>query len=248
VKGEAPLEKKFQDLFQECVRLIENAYKRLGYQLGWRFLYTPESTLSSKTRMVFMGLNPGGDSFYPPAPSVERGNAFRVEKWPGNGPSHQREVQNLFHKIAMTSAYPGGGAALMDEALASNFCPFRSPSWDALPKKKEAIQLSNQLWGEIFGQIMPSVLILNGNSHLQYLIDLFLSMDCHILESKELLTGWGNIKARQLRMESRRGSILIMQLPNLARFKIMSSAKCEKQSGIIARTVAAELKSHNGGI
>lgn len=239
------MEKEFQFLFQKCVRMIEEAYRRLGYELGWRFLNTPKSTFSSKTRMVFMGLNPGGDSFYPPAPSVERGNAFRVEKWPGNGPSHQREVQNLFHKIAIASAYPGGGTALMDETLTSNFCPFRSPSWDALPKKIEAIQFSNQLWGEIFAQLMPPVLILNGNSHLQYMIDLFLSMDFHVLESKELLTGWGNIKARQVRVELGGGSILIMQLPNLARFKIMSSAKCEKQSGIIAKTVAAELKRPN---
>ena len=40
---------------------IEGAYRKSGNTMGWRFLASPESTLSS-AKFAFIGLNPGGSA------------------------------------------------------------------------------------------------------------------------------------------------------------------------------------------
>ena len=65
--------------YATLVRRIEDAYEQLDHEVGWRFLCSPKSTLAPTTRLVFVGLNPGGGHYEPPAPSLEAGNAYRVE-------------------------------------------------------------------------------------------------------------------------------------------------------------------------
>ncbi|OGV67402.1 MAG: hypothetical protein A3K19_23565 [Lentisphaerae bacterium RIFOXYB12_FULL_65_16] len=86
--------------FDDAVSRIAAECARLGYDLGWRFLYSPKATLGPSTDIAFFGINPGGKVFEPPVASVEQGNAYRTECWPGNGASLQREVKKLFQLLA----------------------------------------------------------------------------------------------------------------------------------------------------
>ena len=63
--------------FDKMVAEISAAYGSAGdVNLGWRFLYSPKSTLSDNTGVAIIGLNPGGSEREPPLPSVESGNAW----------------------------------------------------------------------------------------------------------------------------------------------------------------------------
>lgn len=129
----------------------------MGCDLGWRFLYSPKATLGPETDIAFFGINPGGNAFEPPVASVEQGNAYRTESWPGNGASLQREVKKLFQLLAVELGRSGDWEAIMDATLTSNFCPFRSPSWAALAKRDDAVRFSVALWGQLWGSLRPRV-------------------------------------------------------------------------------------------
>lgn len=93
-------------IFSSAIDKIESAYKRLGMELGWRFLYTPASTLSCPSGAMLVGLNPGGDE-HGVTPSVEEGNAYLVEDWPGDGASLQDQVQQFFAALHQAGAVSG---------------------------------------------------------------------------------------------------------------------------------------------
>src|SRR6266853_1044832 len=114
--------------FQRAVDKIRRAHTRLRHHLGWRFLYSPARTFSSRTRIVFIGTNPGGRRYEPSSPSVEKGNAYRVEPWNrGKLNTLQRQVCAFYDVLA--AAIPKAKAELlMDTTLAANFVPFRSAS------------------------------------------------------------------------------------------------------------------------
>ena len=62
--------------------------------MRWRFLYTPARTLAPGTRLAFVMDNPGGNEYYAPIPSVEDGNAYRVETfWIPRGGSNPLQIQ-----------------------------------------------------------------------------------------------------------------------------------------------------------
>lgn len=71
--------------FSSLVSAIENAYETLDHEPGWRFLYTPSRTFSAETRLAFVPANTGGGRYEAPKPSVEEGNAYRVERWGQSG-------------------------------------------------------------------------------------------------------------------------------------------------------------------
>ena len=81
------------DIFAESVNEIEQAYDDFGHQLGWRFLYSPANTLSENTKLMFSGINPGEAHYGYPVPSVEEGNAYRVERWGSHGQPNGLQVQ-----------------------------------------------------------------------------------------------------------------------------------------------------------
>jgi hypothetical protein len=92
-------------LFNESAADIENQYRIMNYQLGWRFLNCSKRVLADDIEIALITLNPGGDSIEPdhPSDSCERGHSFLVEKWgdsaPGRSPL-QSQFQAMFSKMA----------------------------------------------------------------------------------------------------------------------------------------------------
>ncbi len=129
---------------------IERAYADLGHQLGWRFLTSPQHTLSASTKIALITLNPGGSIDRPdhPRASSEAGSAYLVETWrnglaPGAAPL-QRQVQQLFAMLAEAS-HGVSGNELLGSSLSAYFIPFRSPSIKALAKPRESEQFASGL-------------------------------------------------------------------------------------------------------
>ena len=144
---------------------IQTEYDRLRHRRGWRFLESPAATLSPYTRLAFVGLNPSGRNYEPPQLSVEAGNSYRVERWgPGGQPDAlQAQVRRMYEALAR-EANSLTASELMDETLAGNFCPFRSPLWAQLERRRASIDFSVALWADVLDIARPRAVICLGES------------------------------------------------------------------------------------
>ena len=112
--------------FREAVGKIRAKYCELkrdskdGTAPGWRFLYTPAKTFDRGTKLVFLGLNPGGDGGDGPA-SVENGNAFRLERW---HPQALQEQVRRFYRLVATAARCDETSTLLELIIQRS-----RPSW-----------------------------------------------------------------------------------------------------------------------
>lgn len=208
------------DPFSEAVIEIEQAYEALGHRLGWRFLYSPARTLSENTGLMFSGINPGGGHYGHPAPSVEKGNAYRVERWGKHGQPNglQVQVRLLYEGLAEKLDQPATG--LMDSTLATNFCPFRSPSWDRLPRKAESVAFSERLWTSVFEHISPRVIIRLTGTPFEHFEDVLRRKGFERTDTQKEPVRWGNVTYSSSRHESENGNVLMVRLPHLSRYKI----------------------------
>jgi hypothetical protein len=229
--------------FSETIASIKKEYEALEYDLGWRFLYSPTATLSPDTRIMFLGLNPGGGVFEAPIAGVEDGNAYRVETWPRNGPRLQAEVQALFQALANELDAPGDWRRIMDNTLTSNFCPFRSRSWDALPSKDPAIRFSENRWTPLLQGLSPMLVICNGSGVLDAFEPVLLSSRYRKVSEGRHATGWGNITARiETYSHPTKHSLTAIQLPHLSRFTVVTSQRCRSSMSTIIRAMAQAIR------
>jgi hypothetical protein len=53
---------------------------------------------------------------------------------------------------------------LMEETLAGHFCPFRSPLWAQLERRRESIEFSQALWVDVLEIARPGVLLCLGET------------------------------------------------------------------------------------
>jgi hypothetical protein len=211
--------------FDSAVHKIRRAYSTLGHKLGWRFLYTPARTFSPETQIVFIGLNPGGKDFEPAEPSVEEGNAYRVQPWAADGRlnSLQRQVCGFYSLFA--EALPSSNAqTLMDTTLSANFCPFRSPSWTLLRAKEKSILFSQRLWTNILDFVRPDVLITMG-SEVSRQIDTLLTLRGSPVRSRAILCEWGALTYRLGSANIAGKEVLLICFPHLSHFRIFGRAK-----------------------
>ena len=229
-------------LFKEATEAIAGAYTALGHTLGWRFLYTPARTLAPGTPLLFAGLNPGGRRAEPPAPSVEAGNAYRVEPW---GPEDrlnplQLQVCGLYEQVA--AHLPGADRdTLMDSSLSANFCPFRSPSWAALPNRKGSVEFSEHLWARIFQVVAPPAILCLTELPARHFSTVLQRLGWTEIGVESAPVGWGSItySIRTLRRAGRES--VVVRLPHLSRFRIIgrpqSAAAVEHITWTIARSI-----------
>ncbi|MGE3594154.1 MAG: hypothetical protein AB7N70_01295 [Dehalococcoidia bacterium] len=151
--------------FDDCIRDVEAAYKRLGHTMGWRFLTSPRATLSPKTRIALITLNPGGDREPPehPRASSDAGSSYCVETWPGHaegGAPLQRQVQSLCRGLQRHLNDDQPLPQFMATAvLSAHFIPFRSPSFDALHNRQASIKFGRDLWTRILNQWRPRLIL-----------------------------------------------------------------------------------------
>lgn len=233
------------EAFPSLVARIEEAYAALDHRLGWRFLYGPARTLTSRPRLAFVGLNPGGAVHQPPVPSVEEGNAYRVERWGGDGGLNPLQVQIglLYAGLAerLESASP---ADLMDATLAVNFCPFRSPSWEALPKPAESVRFSRELWQSILTIARPRVFLCLGDlasRHLGQVLEL--GGWTRAGPPRRLPAGWGSVSYGVTSYAVGRDTALIVRLPHLSRFGIFGRDASAGAAAELLATVAAAARA-----
>jgi len=217
-------------MISSFVERIEEAYRRLGHQLGWRFLACPARMLAPQTRLAFVGLNPAGSRYESPQPSQEKGNAYRVEGWAPDGGWNALQVQvgRLYQEIAARSDAGVSARELMDATLAMNFCPFRSPEWRELPKRRESVAFSQGLWIDILDLADPDVVVCLGDveRHLKPVME---RKGLRLVEAPTVKpVGWSNRTYSLSRYASERGETLIVRIPHLSHHKIFSRPQCRR--------------------
>ncbi len=229
------------NLFSESVNEIEQAYEALGHQLGWRFLYSSASTLAEGTKLMFSGINPGGAHYGYPVPSVEEGNAYRIERWGSHGQPNglQVQVRSLYEDLAEKLHQPAN--VLMDETLATNFCPFRSPSWDRLPRRGESVVFSKRLWSSIFEHISPRVIICLTGTPFDHFEDVLVRKGFVRTDAVQEPVGWANVTYSWSRYELEESKVLMVRLPHLSRYKVFGRPQSQHATDRLTESIAQAL-------
>ncbi|MEA3208538.1 MAG: hypothetical protein QOE70_1595 [Chthoniobacter sp.] len=220
------------NMFDEAISLIESEYPRLGHNLGWRFLYTPKSTLSSKAEVVFFGLNPGGGQDEGVQVSCESGNAYLVEGWDHGRPNRlQKQVRAFYQLVA--DAWRCSRDELMNKSLAANLWPFRSREFlSSEAGSAEANRFIKHLWAPVLAEIRPKVLVTMGGFTTRRIHEILRSR-CDIADEKSERTGWGNVTYGLARAISSNGTTLLIALPHLSRFAIFNRSGGESFDALI---------------
>lgn len=142
---------------------VEAAYARLDYRRGWTFMATPEARMTTSP-VAIVGLNPGGGGDrdlhpygavwdVPVSPEHPNGNAYFDETWgPNTDSSVQRQVK-LWHE--RLGVQPG-------ETFCAQFVPFRSPDWDRLGNRAEAMAFGRALWRWVLSRTPASLFVTMG--------------------------------------------------------------------------------------
>ena len=186
---------------------IESEYRRLGFELGWRFLTCPEKNIEGAS-VALVTINLAGDVFEPARWSVENGSAYVVESWKGRPRGEedlQRQVRRMFE---IMNADP-------TDVLSGYLVPFRSREWDELPHKEESLEIGVGLWREIFKRTRAKLIIAFGKNTGPYLSEIL---------NARLVTKWPanwstyTIDEYHFGID---GKMLV--LPHLSRFKLFSS-------------------------
>lgn len=219
---------------------IENAYQLLGHRLGWRFLYTPASTLSPSARLALVGLNPGGSEYEKPILSVEAGSAYRVESWGADDTLNPLQVQvaRLYAEISAHLTAGPGPIRLMDETLTANLCPFRAPAWDQLANPAASVLFSTRLWTDILSLANPRAVLCLGNTVERHLRTIMQSGGARLSATSTRPAGWGAITYSITRLDSDRGSTVLVRLPHLSRFGIVGRPQSRPAVNDIATHLA----------
>ncbi len=220
--------------FDGAVADIASAYDRLGLQLGWRFLYGPPSSLLCPNGVMLVGINPG-ETFSVRA-SVEPGNAYLVEHWSRDGTNLQAQVLQLFEVFARYIGRGRSGRELLDETLTTNFCPFRSPTWAQLSRKREAVNFSRQFWANLVPRINARLIISMGRlpfRQFQRVLTTFASGPA----VRELPTGWGKLTFCLQTYSHGTRKIVLARIPHLSRYRLMSRPACLPFVGAFAQTI-----------
>lgn len=211
-------------MLRELVVEIESIYESLGYVLGWRFLTSPRKTLSPKTEVCLVTLNPGGsaDDLVNPRASNEQGSAYVVESWGNDPPGRSRlqiQVQTLFQLAGIET----------ETVLSGHLVPFRSVSWDSLQNKPEAMRLGVALWTRVLDYVRPSLILGIGKTQLRQPLAAILGKPT---ASEEVPMNWGAVSAGFDQF----GSCSLITLPHLSRFSVATRAQSTVQiEGMLAR-------------
>jgi hypothetical protein len=184
---------------------------------------------------MFAGYNPGGREGGA-APSAEEGNAYRVETWPDNGRKHQRRVVRLVGEIGNAVAPGKGSDDFIDGLLTTNFWPFRSPSQDDLHRPAESIAFSEALWRDIFGSVLPRVILANGvRAATLYLLTLR-SAGFQVVDDERFSIGWGRYTYQDITLRRSDQMVRLFGLPHLSRFDIRGDTE---RAGLVARVAGS---------
>lgn len=186
---------------------------------GYSFFYCPQERLTS-AKIGIIGLNPGGgDIPGNRAWEYREGFAYLDQYW-GKGETYnplQRQIASLIDRLPVTR----------DEMLAAQLVPFRSPSWARLPGAGRALSTFEPVWRDLLAASSVRLWFSLGYVAGQRLSD-WLGAE----RLDPIPTGWGTIMARPARTADCR---VVVSLPHLSRYGVMTSEKCRNQSDAIVR-------------
>jgi hypothetical protein len=209
--------------------LIQAEHDRLGYVAGWRFMTAPTATLASSP-VALVGLNPGGnrpDEW--PSWSQESGSSYVVEAWdpprPVGSAVLQRQVQLM---LGLLGAEP-------NRTFSAQFVPFRSKSWDKLPRQEEALEFSRTLWRWLLPQMAARVLVCLGDGVARELAKL---TDAKRVQRHP--AGWANVTID--RFEAADGRVIV-KVPHLSRYALFG--RKDGQSAAAERALRAAATAHD---
>lgn len=220
------------DLFEDTVKRIDQFYKDHDYRLEWRFLTCSRKVLDGNPKIALITLNPGGEEQRPdhPQDSCEEGCAYLVESWkngksPGEAPL-QIQVRRMFAELAEKLHYQGTPEGLLEESLSGYFIPFRSPSFNELEHRSEALDFGESIWSSILESVRPGLIICIDTKTYERLKEL-IPRTYRLRETNHIpiKTGWGNTEIDILEFgESSEARLL--RLPHLSTYKLFSRAEC----------------------
>jgi hypothetical protein len=189
---------------------ISSEAQRLGFNEGYKILYGRWDTIG-QADTVFLSLNPGrppkgADLF---TLSDERGNSYEVEK------------------DITTSAITAQFLALANllglqpnQILTGTIAPFRSNRWNTVSnsQRKAALAFGETFWREVFALRRPKRVICCCPEAAKIV--------CEILGARPdatLNSGWGDISLRRFRADD---GAMVVQIPHLSTFKLLSRPQC----------------------
>ena len=231
-------------IFSQACAAIQEEYSRLGYQLGWRFLASPRSTLNRNTPIALITLNPGGSVDRPDhgRESSEAGSAYVVETWPQGGrPGRaplQTQVRRLFAELADVQGRERSGDDLLHRSLAAYFVPFRLPTFKSLTCSRDALAFASKLWAGLFRQIDPKLIITIDHETSQRLTQILGEQFGIAPVTRRFPTGWGAYNAELVAFESGDIRRMILRFPHLSRFGIFGRPESKLHVERIMEAVA----------
>ena len=132
----------------------------------------------------------------------------------------------------------------MDTSLSANFCPFRSPSWAALPSKKESVAFSRGLWSRILDATIPPALICLTELPTRYISGILQKLNWRVAEEQVIKVGWGSVTC-SIRTLTRRGNeTVLVRLPHLSRYQIIGRRSSEVAVDHVVRAIARSVQRH----
>lgn len=237
------------DVFSRSVGKIKQAYRDLGHTLGWRFLTGPKATLSPRTRIGLITMNPGGDHEPEdhPRASCEAGSSYLVESWPGYARGRaplQLQIQAMLGALARHLGDPTPLASFMNErVLSAQYVPFRSPSFAALPRRKESLAFAHGLWRSILAHWQPRLLITIDTETCSSLQTTLTGQAGQITDHQRFPTGWGDYQAEVIRLSRPAGAppITLARLPHLSRFALFGRPASRLHIDVFLRRLAESI-------
>ena len=187
---------------------LKEAETELGFIDGYRLVYGPWATLD-KAKIAFLSLNPGRGKTLDKATmrdiSDERGNTYEVEQ----GKSKSPIVGQFLRLAKMLGCQPA-------DILTGVIAPFRSKRWDTLTKsqQKGSLDFGRRFWMGPLSRPDLRLIIASGNQVARVVVGI---TGAHFEDDAP--AGWGAIKLRRYRLP---GNKVILQLPHLSNYKLLS--------------------------
>ena len=225
------------NIFNQLIKEIESEYTKSNNNLGWRFLSTSKATLEKNSGIFLVTLNPGGRKIIPGhgVASCEDGCAYITESWKGKSTGTsllQQQFRLLFKELATHLDYDDH-IKLMESSVCGHFIPFRSPDYQSLKNKKQAVDLGKRIWSKIFSFNIPTVAICIDKKTYKYFSELLLIVGCSIIESVELPIGWGKYNATVAKYKNSGDITTLIRFPHLSGFAIFGREKSTKNIKVI---------------
>ncbi len=212
---------------KELQPIIESGYKSLGYDdlgdRGYRFLSSPEQTLGADR--FIMSINPAGNTpdYENDGMFTDEGtSAYVDERWmeaPMGSTPLQKQFQALF-------AYLGWNPI---EVTQAPFSPYRHPSWSKIPsriRRETAKFCIENIWTPYFQSHVPSEIICIGKPPAEAICSAY---PHDVVSTTAIETGWNNIACRTATIYRFANDAVLIQIPHLSRFGIMTAECCESQ-------------------